>query len=94
MRFEWDDRKNAANVRKHGMDFSHAAQMFSGEFQLLVEPDMREDNGEDRWRGIGRIAMKIAVVVFTHDPSFATIRIISLREAEKDEQNEYYAKIL
>jgi uncharacterized DUF497 family protein len=50
MRFEWDDRKNVANMRKHGMDFSHAAQMFSGAYQLLIEPDMREDYGEDRWK--------------------------------------------
>jgi uncharacterized protein len=94
MRFEWDDRKNVANMRKHGMDFSHAAQMFSGAYQLLIEPDMREDYGEDRWKGIGRIGRKMAVVIFTHDPSFTTIRIISLREAEKDEQNDYYAKVL
>jgi hypothetical protein len=92
MRLEWDDRKNAANIKKHGMDFSHAAQLFSGLYPLLAEPDLREDYGEERWRGIGRIGTKIAVVIFTHNPAFNTIRIISLREAETHEQNDYYSK--
>ncbi|HEV2992042.1 MAG TPA: BrnT family toxin [Candidatus Angelobacter sp.] len=92
MRFEWDDRKNAANIKKHGMDFSQASQMFSGLYPLLAEPDLREDYAEERWCGIGRIGTKVAVVIFTHDPSFTTIRIISLREAEAHEQNNYYSK--
>ena len=39
MRFEWDDRKNALNLRKHGLDFSQGTRMFFGPI-LLVEPDM------------------------------------------------------
>jgi hypothetical protein len=92
MRFEWDDRKNAANIKKHGMDFSQAAQMFSGLHPFLAEPDMREDYGEERWRGLGRTGTKIAVMIFMYDPAFDTIRIISLREAETHEQNDYYSK--
>jgi uncharacterized DUF497 family protein len=91
-RFEWDDRKNAANIKKHGMDFSQAALMFSGLYPLMAEPDMRKDYGEERWKVIGRIGMKIAVVIFTHDPSFTTVRIISLREAKTHEQIDYYSK--
>ena len=91
MRLEWDDRKNAANIKKHGMDFSQAAPMFSGLHPFLAEPDMREDYGEERWRGLGRTGTKIAVVIFMH-PAFDTIRIIPLREAEAHEQNDYYSK--
>ena len=92
MRFEWDDRKNAANVKKHGMDFSQAAPMFSGLDPFLAEPEMREEYGEERWRGIGRTGAKIAVVIFTYDPVSNTLRIISLREADIHEQNDYYSK--
>jgi uncharacterized DUF497 family protein len=53
---------------------------------------VKEDYGEDRWIGVGRIGAKVAVVIFTQGPSLNTIRIISLREAEKDEQNNYYTK--
>ena len=45
MRFEWDDNKNAENVRKHRLDFSQGTRMFSTGTLLLVEPDVREEYG-------------------------------------------------
>jgi uncharacterized DUF497 family protein len=92
MRFEWDDNKNAQNVRKHGLDFSQGTRMFSGASPLMVEPDVREDYGEDRWIGLGMIGDTVAVVVFTYDAAVGGIRIISLREADKDEQTGYYSQ--
>ena len=53
MRFEWDEAKNRANIRKHGFDFAEAEEMFRG--VLLVRPDTREDYGEERWLGIGML---------------------------------------
>jgi len=41
MTFEWDEDKNRANMRKHGLDFAEAEEMFRG--VLVAEPDMRED---------------------------------------------------
>jgi len=29
MRFEWDEDKNQANIRKHGLDFSDAWEVFA-----------------------------------------------------------------
>jgi uncharacterized protein len=46
MKFEWDETKNRANIRKHGLDFADAEEMFHG--ALLAYPDTREDYGEDR----------------------------------------------
>jgi uncharacterized protein len=64
MRFEWDEAKNQANIRKHGFDFADAEEMFSG--PLLVRPDTREDYGEERWIGIGTLARgTLAFVVFS-----------------------------
>jgi uncharacterized DUF497 family protein len=37
MTFEWDEDKNRANIRKHGLDFTEAEEMFRG--FLLVRPD-------------------------------------------------------
>ena len=62
MNFEWDEAKNRANVRKHGFHFAEAGEMFRG--ALVVEPDTREDYGEKRWRGIGMIRGRTAVVIF------------------------------
>ncbi len=86
MIFEWDKTKNRANVRKHGLHFADAEEMFNG--VLVVEPDTREDYGEKRWRGIGTIRGRQTVVVFT-EPAAETIRIISLRKAHYEERQEY-----
>lgn len=86
MRLEWDERKNRANRRKHGLDLADAEEMFRG--LLVVEPDTREDYGEKRWRGIGMIHGRTTVVIFA-DPAPETVRIISLRKAHHEERSEY-----
>jgi uncharacterized DUF497 family protein len=86
MIFEWDEAKNRANIRKHGLDFADAEEMFRG--VLIVEPDTREDYGEKRWRGIGTTRGCTTAVVFT-EPVPETIRIISLRRAHREEREEY-----
>ena len=85
-RFEWDEKKNRQNIKKHGLDFVDAEEMFRG--LLLVWPDVREDYGENRWTGIGKIRGRIAVVAFT-DRGPETIRIISLRKANRRESKTY-----
>jgi uncharacterized DUF497 family protein len=90
MIFKWDEAKNRANVRKHGFDFAEAEEIFRG--VLVVEPDTREDYGEKRWRGIGAIRGRTAVVIFT-EPVPETIRIISLRKADHEEREEYETTI-
>ena len=54
---------------------------------LLVRPDTREDYGEERWVGIGAIQSRVAVVAFAERPQ-DTIRIISLRKADREERKE------
>lgn len=78
MRFEWDDRKNALNIRKHGLDFADAWAIFFG--PMLTTIDDREDYGEDRWLGIGLLQSRVVVVAYTEYDD-GTIRIISLRKA-------------
>ncbi len=86
MRFEWDEDKNRANIRKHGLHFGEVPEMFRG--PLLVRPDMREDYGEERWLGIGMTSGRIVFVAFIQD-SEDTIRVISLRKANDEERKEY-----
>ena len=86
MKFEWDDAKNRANIRKHGLHFAEAAEMFDG--PLLVRPDTSEDYGEERWIGIGSIRGHLAFVVFSESTD-DTIRIISLRKADREERKQY-----
>jgi len=86
MKFEWDEQKNRANIRKHGLDFADAEIMFRG--LLLVTADTREDYGEQRWIGIGAIGERIIAVIFAERDA-ETIRIISLRKADHEERKEY-----
>jgi uncharacterized protein len=86
MRLEWDERKNQANIQKHGLDFADAWEIFS--LPLLVAPDDREDYGEDRWIGIGLLKALVAVVVYVERDE-DVIRVISLRKALSHERAEY-----
>ena len=86
MRFEWDEQKNQANIRKHGFDFSDAWQIF--EEPMVTILDDRFEYGEDRWIGIGLLQARTVVVVFT-EPDDETARIISLRKALTYEQRQY-----
>lgn len=86
MRFEWDAVKNRTNLRDHKIDFADVPPVFNG--PMLVEIDDREDYGEDRWIGIGLLRNIAVVVVFT-EPRRDTIRIVSVRRANKHERMRY-----
>jgi len=86
VKFEWNPVKNRVNIRKHGLDFADAEEMFGG--LLVVDPDTKEDYGESRWIGIGTIRGRTVHVVFTQSDQY-TIRIISLRKATARERKEY-----
>ncbi len=86
MKFEWDEAKNRANVRKHGFDFADAEEIFRG--VLIVDADTRRDYGESRWTGLGIVGGRVAHVVFA-ESGLETIRIISLRKATSRERKEF-----
>jgi len=86
MRFAWDEQKNAANIRKHGLGFADAEAVFAQ--RMLYILDERHDYGEERWNGIGLLGLRVVVVVFT-EPYRNTIRIISLRKATPHERIRY-----
>ena len=86
MNFEWDERKNAINLAKHGFDFADAPSVFN--LPMLVDLDLRENYGEDRWIGIGLLNGRVVVIVYT-EPNEQIIRIISLRKALSHERKRY-----
>lgn len=90
MRFEWDDAKNAANIRKHGIDFADVTDIF--DHPMLAMPDDRADYGEERWIAIGWIHALIGVVVYAERQG-DVIRIISARKANKHEVRRYEQSI-
>lgn len=90
MNFEWDESKNQANIRKHGIDFNDVPDIF--QHPMLALRDERADYGEERWVGVGWIKMLIGVVVYTERRG-DVIRIISARKATKREAKYYVENI-
>ena len=87
MDFVWDENKNLNNIKKHGIDFSDAIQLF--QYPLLTCIDRRKDYKEERWVGIGILKGIIAVIVYTEDDNKDVIRIISVRKATKNESKRF-----
>jgi uncharacterized DUF497 family protein len=85
---EWDAAKNEINLQKHGFDFADAPYIFAG--PMLVERDDRDEYAEERWRGIGWLHARVVVIVFS-EPAPRTIRVISLRKANRSERRKLEA---
>ena len=85
--FEWDEDKAEANLRKHKISFQEASRVFDDLF-ALIEQDLSEDFGEDRFLATGVIKGSLVTVVYTERDE--RIRIISARKANSDEQKRYY----
>jgi len=93
LKFEWDEAKNNRNIEKHGLDFSDAQYLFSGEDPFFVSFESSEDHREDRWKGIGILKGVIVVVVIFTEKNEDTVRIISLRKAGCSERAAYEKEI-
>lgn len=88
MDYEWDPRKDAENLRRHGLSLADGVM-------ALEDPDAeswidnRHDYGELRIITLGAGAEGILYVVTTGIAD-NQIRIISVRKAESSEKNWYY----
>ena len=76
-------------MQKRGLDFAEAERLFDG--PTLTFEDERRDYGERRWVTMGLLREKVIVVVHTETED--EIRVISMREAEKDEQLLFFANL-
>ena len=89
MKIVWDEAKRDANLRKHGLDFADAEQVFAG-ITCTIE-DRRFDYGERRFITLG--LLHDTVIVMAHTETRATIRIISMRKATRNEEVLYFENI-
>ena len=85
MRIEFDAAKNAANIRVRGLSFEKVVD-FDWDSALVVE-DRRRDYGERRFRALGYLHDRLHVIVLV--PRRATIRVVSLRRANRREVKWY-----
>ena len=89
MLFEWDEAKNQANIRKHGVSFETARRTFDG--PVLTWVDERMDYGEVRHVSIGKVGN--AVVVVAHTDRDGRMRLISARPASRKERQAYHERV-
>lgn len=91
MRFEWDEKKNASNIEKHGVSFEEAREIFDDPLQLSIL-DHRFSYFEECWITIGK-TVKAHILVIAHlyfdKEGKEIIRIISARPATKHERRQY-----
>jgi uncharacterized protein len=87
VRFTWDPRKAASNVRKHGVSFEEATTVFADPLARIVEDAVHAERalivGES-------IARRILVTVYVEIEEDET-RIISARKATRPERRLYEA---
>jgi uncharacterized DUF497 family protein len=89
MNYQWDPKKAAVNLEKHGVDFADAVGVFEDEWALTIKEEYIE--GEQRFVTMGMDFLgRVLVVVYTyrHDD----IRLISARRATKRERRVYERK--
>ena len=89
LRFEWDDRKAAANAKKHGVSFDEARTVFFDErARLIDDPDHSEV--EERFILLGlSSSLRLLLVCHCYRSAGNIIRIISARKATARESKAY-----
>ena len=89
MSVEWDSRKAAANLQKHGVDFADAAAALEDHRAVTVQDVL--SGTEARHLTIGMDALgRVLVVVYTWRGE--NVRLISARPATPRERRQYEGK--
>ena len=85
VRFVWNARKAAANLRKHGVSFDEAATAFDDELGAYFPDTLHED----RFILLGYSRQQRLLYVVHAEVTADTIRIISARKATRHERTRY-----
>jgi uncharacterized DUF497 family protein len=87
VRFEWDDQKAVANLKKHGVSFGEATEVFYDP-NALEDYDVGHSDAEARFFIIGLSSRRLLYVIYA-ERTGEMIRIISARRADQAEQQMY-----
>ena len=89
MGYQWDPKKSASNLKKHGIDFADSVGVFEDDWALTIEQQYVQR--EQRFVTLGMDLLgRVIVVVYAHRND--DIRIISARLATKKERKVYEQK--
>ena len=89
LRYEWDERKNRSNQRKHRVAFEEARTAFLDESaRLIADPDHSAE--ENRFILVGlSIRLRLLVIHYCYRESERVVRILSARKADPSERRDY-----
>jgi uncharacterized protein len=91
LRFEWDAAEARVNLQKHSVSLEDTMHVFDDPYALFAQ-DRTDLSGETRWHAVG-LAGGVAVLLVVHTVKEAdgaeTIRLISARQATRQERNRY-----
>ena len=90
MRYTHDAKKRAANLKKHGYDFKDAPQVIESAATVTFE-DRRFDYNEQRFITLGMLREEVVVIVTAETDE--EVRLISMRKAERHEEEIYYTNL-
>ena len=89
IKFEWDEPKAAANLKKHHVSFEEAKSIFFDEFGVqFFDEDHSSDEERFLMLGMSSVA-KLLIVCHCEREQGAVIRIISARKATRRESAFY-----
>jgi uncharacterized protein len=83
--FSWDERKGAANLKKHGVSFDEAAAVFADPLALAID----DEANPGRTLLLGMSDRRRLLLVVHAELDESTIRIISARRATSHERRRY-----
>jgi len=90
IRFEWNERKAKANLKKHGIGFDEAKSVFFDEFAIQFYDDTHSQLEEDRFLMLGSSCeSNLVIVCHCERKGGEIIRIISVRKATASERKFY-----
>ena len=53
--FEWDPNKAKSNIKKHGVKFELAANVFKDPLMLTLFDEAHSEGDEERWNTLGKV---------------------------------------
>lgn len=86
MEFEWDPVKEARNLEKHGISFVAGAQALASGPVFEFQSDR---GNEPRWIAVGMHPATQQVIAVVYTIREGRYRIISVRRARKNEEEDY-----
>ncbi len=85
--FEYDPRKAATNLKKHGVSLTEAMTVFNDPFAQTF-PDEFHSEQEDRWITLG-LSSKARLLFVSHLEIDGLIRLTGARNATGQEHDDY-----